>query len=261
MASAAPILEVDGVSMDFGGLRAVNRCSFHVEEGQIYSLIGPNGAGKSTVFNIICGIYRPTEGAVRFQGKRIDGLRASRIAKKGVGRSFQNLELFRGLTAEENVMVGGHRHLQYGFIAALCAGPTMGSGERKGRRDAKRYLEFLGIDGYAGARVEDLAYGVQKKVEIARALATEPSLLLLDEPAAGLNDAETVELMAVVRRIREEMGITVLLVEHNMQLVMGISDRICALNFGVVLGEGKPEEIRAHPDVIQAYLGEGGGTC
>ncbi|NTU59773.1 MAG: ABC transporter ATP-binding protein [Deltaproteobacteria bacterium] len=258
MASSQPILEVDGISMDFGGLRAVSHCTFHVEVGQIYSLIGPNGAGKSTVFNVICGIYRPTEGEVRLQGKRIDGLRASRIANRGVGRSFQNLELFKGLTAAENVMVGAHRHLKYGLLSALSSAPAMGAAERKGRETALRDLEFVGIAGAADARVEDLPYGVQKKVEIARALASEPKLLLLDEPAAGLNEAETVELMGVVRRIRDELGITVLLVEHNMQLVMGISDRICALNFGVVLGEGKPEEIRAHPDVIQAYLGEGG---
>jgi branched-chain amino acid transport system ATP-binding protein len=258
MAPSLSILELDGVSMDFGGLRAVSGCSFRVEVGQIYSLIGPNGAGKSTVFNIACGIYRPTEGEVRFQGKRIDGLRASRIAKRGMGRSFQNLELFRGLTAVENVMVGGHRHLEYGFLSAFFSGPALGAGERKGREEARRHLDFLGIGAAAESRVEDLAYGVQKKVEIARALASRPTLLLLDEPAAGLNEAETVELMGTVRRIRDEMGITVLLVEHNMQLVMGISDRICALSFGVVLGEGTPEEIRSHPDVIQAYLGDGG---
>ena len=242
--------------MDFGGLRAVNRCSFQVTPGQIYSLIGPNGAGKSTLFNVICGIYRPTEGAVTFRGQRIDGLRASGIAARGIGRSFQNIELFRGMTAAENVMVGGHRHVAYGLLQALWFSPGVRAGEKRLRGEALGHLAFLGIADAADARVEDLPYGIQKKVEIARALASRPSLLLLDEPAAGLNEAETAELMESVRRIRAEMAITVLVVEHNMQLVMGISDRVCALSFGVVLAEGTPGEIQAHPEVIQAYLGE-----
>lgn len=255
------ILELESMSMDFGGLRAVSNASFQVGTGQIFSLIGPNGAGKSTVFNVICGIYRPTKGHVRFKGKRIDGLRASRIASRGMGRSFQNLELFRGLTALENVMVGSHRHLGYGFLSSFFSLPRQGECERRGKVDALKMLEFLGVADAAGSLIEDLPYGVQKKVEIARALASKPVLLLLDEPAAGLNDSETGELMSVVRMIRDEMGITVLLVEHNMRLVMGISDRICVLSFGTVLGEGTPTEIQSDPAVIKAYLGEVEWTC
>jgi branched-chain amino acid transport system ATP-binding protein len=252
----SPILRIDRVSMDFGGLRAVSDCCFAVDQGQIYSLIGPNGAGKSTVFNIISGIYRPTAGSVIYQGRRIDGMRASRIARSGVGRSFQNIELFSGMTAVENVMVGGHRHLGYGLLGALFSSPGFRRGERRGRDEAIGLLGFVGVEDAAESRVEDLPYGVRKKVEIARALASRPRILLLDEPAAGLNDAETIELMGLVRRIRGEMGMTVLLVEHNMRLVMGVSDRVCALSFGVVLGEGTPREIQTHPDVVAAYLGE-----
>ncbi|MBI5442763.1 MAG: ABC transporter ATP-binding protein [Deltaproteobacteria bacterium] len=242
--------------MDFGGLRAVEACSFRVEEGQIYSLIGPNGAGKSTVFNLISGLYRPTGGEISFGGRRITGLRASRIAKLGIARSFQNLELFRGLTAVENVLVGSHRHLGYGVLGALCGSPGVWGKERSARAEGLRLLEFLGIAEHADVEIADLPYGVQKKVEVARALASRPRILLHDEPAAGLNDAETADLMGIVRRIRAERRITVLLVEHNMKLVMGISDRVCALSFGTVLAEGTPQEIQTHPDVIAAYLGE-----
>lgn len=252
----SPLLQVSGISVNFGGLRALNACSFGVAEGQIYSVIGPNGAGKSTAFNVICGIYKPVSGKVLFMGRRIDSMRSSSIAKRGIGRSFQNVELFQGMTSLENVMVGAHLHIAYGIASAICFWPSFIRGDREARAAANECLGFLGIVEAAERTVEDLPYGIQKKVEIARALASKPKLLLLDEPAAGLNEAETLDLMNIVRRIRDELGITVLLVEHNMRLVMGISDRVCALNFGSLLAEGTPREIQTHPDVIAAYLGE-----
>ncbi len=250
------ILSVDNVSVDFGGLRALNRCSFEVSKGEIYSIIGPNGAGKSTLFNVVSGIHRPAEGRVLFRGRRVDGLRPSRISRMGMARSFQNLELFSGMTALENVLAGGHRHLGYGFFRGLVFDPGVRREERRAREEARGLLAFLGVEGYANSPVDDLPYGVQKKVEIARALATGPGVLLLDEPAAGLNDRETGELMDTIHRIRDERGVTLLLVEHNMRFVMGLSDRVCVLSFGRILAEGGPERVRADPAVVEAYLGE-----
>lgn len=253
---SSPLLRVEHLTMDFDGLRALNDCSFSVAAGEIYAVIGPNGAGKSTLFNVVCGLYRPTQGAVYFRGRRVDRLPPHRVSRMGLARSFQNLELFKGMTAVENVMVGLHRHLGYGFLRALARDPGVRGKEKAGRTKALELLGFLGIERYADAAAEDLPYGVQKKVEVARALAADPVLLLLDEPAAGLNDAETAELMATVRRIRDERGITVLLVEHNMRFVMGLSDRVCVLNYGSILAEGRPDEVRSDPRVIKAYLGE-----
>ncbi len=254
--SGGPILRVEEVSVDFDGLRALNQCSFEVSGGEIYSVIGPNGAGKSTLFNVISGIHRPTEGRVFFRGRRVDGLRPSRISRMGMARSFQNLELFSGMTALDNVLAGSHRHLGYGFFRSFVLDPGTRRQEGRAREESRRLLAFLGIETYADTQVDDLPYGVQKKVEIARALATGPMLLLLDEPAAGLNDRETAELMETIRRIRDDRGITILLVEHNMRFVMGLSDRVCVLNFGRILAEGRPEEVRADPAVVEAYLGE-----
>ena len=250
------LLELQDVSMDFGGIRALSRCSFKVNEGEVFSLIGPNGAGKTTLFNIVSGIYKPTAGRVSFRGKRIDKLRASRVGCMGMARSFQNIELFNGMTALENVLVGHHHQLHYGFFSAFFHAPKVRTREREGAERVRELLESFGIAEFEGELVEDLPYGVQKKIEIARALATEPKLLLLDEPAAGLNDAETIELMATLRRVREQTDITLLIVEHNMRFVMGLSDRVCVLNFGQVLAEGSPDHIQAHPDVIAAYLGD-----
>ncbi|WP_029733679.1 ABC transporter ATP-binding protein [Deferrisoma camini] len=253
---STPILRVEHVTMDFDGLRALNDCSFVVEPGEIFAVIGPNGAGKSTLFNVITGLYRPTQGQVYFRGVRVDRMRPNRVGRMGMARSFQNLELFKGLTAAENVLVGGHRHLGYGFFRALWGDPGVRRREARGMGRARDLLGFLGVAEFADVAVDDLPYGVQKKVEVARALATDPVLLLLDEPAAGLNDAETEDLMETVRRIRDERGITVVLVEHNMRFVMGLSDRVCVLNYGSILAQGRPDEVRSNPRVVEAYLGE-----
>lgn len=250
------ILELHEITMDFGGIRALSRCSFSVDEGEVFSLIGPNGAGKTTLFNVVSGIYRPSAGRVSFRGRRIDHLRASRVSGMGMARTFQNIELFTGMTAVENVLVGHHRQLRYGFFSAFFHLPRVRIREREGVARVHRLLDSFGIAEFGDERVEDLPYGVQKKIEIARALATQPRMLLLDEPAAGLNDAETLDLMDTLRRVRDEIDVTLLIVEHNMRFVMGLSDRVCVLNFGQILAAGSPEQIQAHPDVISAYLGD-----
>jgi branched-chain amino acid transport system ATP-binding protein len=246
------LLELDRVTKRFGGLTAVRDLSFGVEEGEIRGLIGPNGAGKTTTFNVISGFYRPTAGAIRYRGKPISGLRTSRIAEGGLVRTFQSTTLFHELSVFENMLVGCHLRARSGLFAAIFRLDR--ARVRAAEERAREVLEFMGLAQRSEEQAANLPHGLQKALGLAVALASAPKLLLLDEPFAGMNPEETRGMMRLVRKIRDE-GVTVLLVEHDMQAVMGLCDRITVLNFGELLAEGSPQEIRAHPEVVRAYLG------
>jgi branched-chain amino acid transport system ATP-binding protein len=252
------ILEVAGLTRRFGGLTALDQVGFAVEEGTIFSIIGPNGAGKSTLFNCVCGIYRPDTGRVVFRGEEITGSKPHRVARRGIGRTFQNLELFRHLTTVENLMLGRHLHMRSGVLAGAMMFHRRSRAAREEvehRAAVERVIDLLGLHGARDRYIWQLPYGTQKLVELGRALATEPRLLLLDEPAAGMNLEERQDLLFWIGDIRDELGVTIVMIEHNMQMVMGISDRVLALDFGRVLAAGTPHEVAAHPDVLRAYLG------
>ena len=248
------VLEIDALTLQFGGLTALDEVTFHIEEGEILGLIGPNGAGKTTCFNAITGIYRPTSGDIRFHGDSISGRKRFEITRLGIARTFQNIRLFRSMTALENVLVGADAQHSTGIASALFRLPKHRREEREGRDTAMELLRFMGLARRADELAANLSYGDQRRLEIARAMATGPKLICLDEPAAGFNPAEKAQLMDLIRRVRDQ-GYTVLLIEHDMRLVMGVTDRIVVLEFGRKIAEGSPSEIRENPAVVAAYLG------
>ncbi|MBA1235266.1 high-affinity branched-chain amino acid ABC transporter ATP-binding protein LivG [Stutzerimonas nitrititolerans] len=251
-----PILEVRGLTMRFGGLLAVNEVALRVDDKQVVSMIGPNGAGKTTVFNCLTGFYQPTAGEILLDGEAIQALPGHKIARKGVVRTFQNVRLFKDMTAVENLLVAQHRHLKTGFIAGLLKTPAFRRSERDAMDFAAHWLEQVNLTDVANRPAGTLAYGQQRRLEIARCMMTRPRILMLDEPAAGLNPRETEDLKALIALLRDEHGVTVLLIEHDMKLVMSISDHIYVINQGTPLANGSPDQIRNNPDVIKAYLGE-----
>ncbi|MGN0758886.1 MAG: ABC transporter ATP-binding protein [Candidatus Ventricola sp.] len=249
------VLEVNHATMRFGGLVAVNDLSMHIDHQEIVALIGPNGAGKTTAFNMITGVYTPTEGSVTLSGRSITGMRPDRIAAAGIARTFQNIRLFKALTVLDNVVIAQHLRLTSSWVGAVLRSPRYRKENAQMYARAKELLTYMGLWEVRGEISSSLPYGMQRKLEIARALATQPTLLLLDEPAAGMNPAESAELTELIRGIRDQFHLTVLLIEHHMDVVMDISDRIYVLNYGSLIAEGTPAQIQSNEDVIHAYLG------
>lgn len=250
------LLEVKGLGIIFGGLHAVENFSLTLEKGSLYGLIGPNGAGKTTIFNLLTGVYKPTTGNFFLDGEKLNGKSPVEINKAGIARTFQNIRLFKNLSVLDNVKLGLHNQIKYSTIEGIFRLPRYFSAEKKMNNKAMELLKVFGLENEADTLADNLPYGKQRKLEIARALATNPKLLLLDEPAAGMNPSETQELMDTIRFVRDEFDMTILLIEHDMKLVSGICEEVTVLNFGEELAQGKTSEVLNNPEVIKAYLGD-----
>lgn len=252
----APILKVENLGIDFGGLTAVNNFNIEIGKTDIYGLIGPNGAGKTTVFNMLTKVYTPTRGTIIFNGKDTKNMSTIEVNKNGAARTFQNIRLFSNLSVEDNVKIGMHNSIKYNTFAGILRLPSFYKQEKEAHEKAIELLKIFNLDQFADVPAKSLPYGAQRRLEIARALATNPCLLLLDEPAAGMNPTETDELMKTIRFIRDKFQIAILLIEHDMKLVMGVCEKITVLNFGQVLMTGTPQEVQNNPEVIKAYIGD-----
>ncbi len=254
--STCGLLEVSGLSKSFGGVKAVDGFSFDAKPGEIVGIIGPNGAGKTTVFNLVTGVYTPDSGSVRLDGVELSGWRQDVIAREGIGRTFQNIRLFKGLSVLENVMTASDPYAPYNFLSAILSMPAKRAADRQATGQAREYLDLVGLGGMEEARPESLPYGLQRKLELARALAIRPKVILLDEPAAGLNPSEVREFIDLVRRLHERFNFTIVFIEHRMEVVMNLSHKLFVLSFGKLLASGEPEVVRRNPAVIEAYIGD-----